>query len=312
MRPRIWIIGTSAAAVIAGTAAGYFYLTGVLRPVSPAVACLMVHRGTWRCASYQIIVSEPFFLPAGALIGAWIAYALVRLYAAPEQRNFTGRESLATAPPLLAITAWIGALHPGVRWFWGDGLGWWQVLLFFLAAVLGRCAIGIASIANARGGLILGFGLPVIFAGLGYASITLFRLPPVGHGCPAGAPASACIFHPIIATSGPWVLLGFLAGIWLAYAVAAALAGSPRGLTGTEGAIVLPVIAAAIWWALVIGPDQAGGGYVARFVLAVCLTAVLRLLLGARTVKNAITGVLARLGMVSRMAGAPSANLRPA
>jgi hypothetical protein len=295
---------------LAGAAAGYFYLIGVLRPVSPAVACLMVQRDTWRCACYQIIVSKPFFLLAGALIGTWIAYALVGLYAAPGRRSFTWREGLAAAPPLLAITSWIVALHPGVRWFWGGGLGWWQVLLFFLAAVLVRLAIGIASIANVRGGLILGFGLPIIFAGLGYASITLFQLPPVGHSCPA--PGSACFYHPFIGTSGPWVLLGLLAGLWLAYAVAAGLAGSPQGLTWTECAIVLPIMIAAIWWALVIGPDQAGGGYVGRFVFAVCLTALLRLLLGARTVKNAMTGVLARLGMVSRMAAAPSANPRAA
>src|SRR5262245_62221274 len=113
---------------LAGAVAGYFYLTSVLRPVSPAVACLMVRRDTWRCASYQIIVSKPFFLLAGALIGTWFAYALLRLYAAPGRRNFTWREGLAAAPPLLAITGWIVALHPGVRWFWGDGLGWWQVL----------------------------------------------------------------------------------------------------------------------------------------------------------------------------------------
>jgi hypothetical protein len=70
---------------------------------------------------------------------------------------------------------------------------------------------------------------------------------------------------------------------------------------------VLPIISAVIWWALVIGPDQAGGGYVGRFVLAVSLTALLRLLLGARSVRNAVSGVLARLGMVKRMAAAPSA-----
>ena len=34
---------------LAGAAAGYFYLIGVLRPVSPAVACLMVQRDVWRC-----------------------------------------------------------------------------------------------------------------------------------------------------------------------------------------------------------------------------------------------------------------------
>ncbi len=161
---------------LAGAIGGYVYLIGVLRPVAPAVACLMVERDTWRCTSYQIIVSKPFFLLSGALIGAWWAYALVRRYAAPEQRSFTWREGLVAAPPLLAITGWIGALHPGVRWFWGDSFGWWQVLLFFLAAVLARLAIGIASIAKVRGGLILAFGVPIIFASVGYASITLFRL----------------------------------------------------------------------------------------------------------------------------------------
>ena len=226
---------------LAGAIGGYVYLIGVLRPVAPAVACLMVQRDTWRCTSYQIIVSKPFFLLSGALIGAWWAYALVRHYAAPEQRSFTWREGLVAAPPLLAITGWIGALHPGVRWFWGDSFGWWQVLLFFLAAVLARFAIGIASIAKVRGGLILAFGVPIIFAGVGYASITLLRLPLVGHGCPPGASASACTFHPLIATSGPWVLLGVLAGIWLAYAVAAGLRGSPQSLTWTESAIVLPL-----------------------------------------------------------------------
>jgi hypothetical protein len=181
---------------LGGAAAGYVYLVGVLRPVSPAVACLMVQRANWRCASYQIIVSKPFFLLAGALIATWFAYALVRLYAAPGRPNFTCREGLVAAPPLLAITGWIAALHPGVAWSWGDGLGWWQVLLFVLAAVLVRLAIGIASIANVRGGLILGFGMPIIFAGLGYASIRLFQLPPVGHSCPA--PGSACFYHPLI------------------------------------------------------------------------------------------------------------------
>jgi hypothetical protein len=195
---------------LGGAAAGYIYLVRVLRPVSPAVACLMVQRDNWRCASYQIIVSKPFFLLAGALSGTWFAYALVRLYTAPGRQSFTWREGLAAAPPLLAITGWIVALHPGVTWNWGDGLGWWQVLLFVLAAVLVRLAIGIASIANVRGGLILGFGMPIIFAGLGYASITLFELPPVGHSCPA--PGSACFYHPLIGTSGPWVLLGLLAG----------------------------------------------------------------------------------------------------
>jgi len=58
-----------------------------------------------------------------------------------------------------------------------------------------------------------------------------------------------------------------------------------------------------IWWALAVGPDQAGGGYVDRFVLAVCLTAVLRLLLGAMTVRKEVSGMLAKLGMARKAAG---------
>jgi hypothetical protein len=119
-----------------------------------------------------------------------------------------------------SVTAWIIALHPGLTWFWGDSLGWWEVLLFLLAAVLVRFAIRIASVAQVRGGLILAFGVPIILATLGYASITLFQLPPVGHSCPSFAPASACTYHPLIGESGPWVFLGLLAGIWLAYAFA--------------------------------------------------------------------------------------------
>jgi hypothetical protein len=287
--------------LVAGAVAGYFYLVGVLRPVPPAVACSSGQFGDWRCASYQVIVSKPFFLLAGALAGIWLAYALVRLYTAPG-RGFTWREGWVTVPPLLAITAWIVALHPGVSWFWGDSIsGWWEVLLFFLAAVLARLAIGVASVSGVRGGLVLAFGLPVIFAGLGYASITIFQLPPVGHPCPSGAPESACVYQPLIGESGPWVLLGLVAGLWLAYAVAADLAGSPPR-TRIEYAVVLPVMMAVIWWALVVGPDQEGGGYVGRFVLAVYLTASLRLLLSARAVKSEIPGMLAKLGMVRKTA----------
>lgn len=289
-----------------GAAAGYVYLIRVLRPAPPAVACPSGLLDDWRCASYQVIVSKPFFLLAGALIGTWLAYALVRLYTA-QGPSFTWREGLVTAPPVLAITAWIIALHPGVSWFWADSRGWWEVLFFLLAAVLARLAIGVASVAKVRGGLILAFGVPIISASLGYAFITLFRLPPVGHSCPgfaqASLQASACTYHPLIGESGPWVLLGLLAGIWLAYAVAVGVEASPR-LTRfwVECAIVLPTMTAAIWWALAVGPDQAGGGYVGRFVLAVCLTAVFRLLLGARTVGTGVSGMLAKLGMVRRTA----------
>ena len=292
---------------LGGAVAGYVYLARVLRPVPLAVACSSEQVGGWRCASYQIIVSKPFFLLAGALIGTWFGYVLVRLYTAPGQRSFTWREGLVAAPPLLAITAWIIALHPGMTWFlWGDSLGWWQVLLFLLAGVLVRLAIGIASVAKVRGGLILAFGVPIIFAILGYASITFFQLPPVGHSCPAFAPASACTYHPLIGESGPWVFLGLLAGLWLAYAVAVGLAGPPRRrLYWAESAIVLPAITAMVWWALVVGPDQAGGGYVDRFVLAVCLMALLRLLLGTRIVRKEISGMLAKLGMVAKTAAVP-------
>jgi hypothetical protein len=247
----------------------------------------------WRCFSYQVIVSKPFFLLAGALIGTWLAYALVR-FRAGQGQSFTWREGLVTAPPLLAVTAWVLALRPGLSWFWGDGLGWWEVLLFLLAAVLVRFAIGIASVAKARGGLILAFGLPIVFAGLGYAFITFFRLPPVGHSCPPGVPASACIYHPLIGESGPWVFLGLLAGIWLAYALAAGVAGSPRrSRYWIECAVAVPVMVAVIWWALVVGPDQAGGGYVGRFVLAVCLTALLRILIGARMLYKTVRKTVA-------------------
>jgi hypothetical protein len=287
---------------VAGAAAGYVYLVRVLRPVPPAIACPSGQLDDWRCVSYQVIVSKPFFLLAGALIGTWLAYALVMLYTAPG-RSFTWREGLVAAPPVLGITAWIIALHPGVSWFWADSLGWWEVLLFFLAAVLVRLAIGIASVAKVRGGLILAFGVPIIFASLGYAFIRIFQLPPVGHSCPASAPASACTFHPLIGESAPWVFLGLMAGIWLAYAVAVGMAGSPRrALFWIECAIVLPAVMAVIWWALAVGPDQAGGGYVGRFVLAVCLTALLRLLLGARTVRKEISAALAKLGMVRKTA----------
>jgi hypothetical protein len=287
---------------VGGAAAGYIYLVRVLRPVPPAVACPSGQLDDWRCASYQVIVSKPFYLLAGALIGTWFAYALVRLYTAPG-RSFSWREGLVAAPPVLAITAWIIALPPGVSWFWADSLGWWEVLFFFLAAVLARLAIGIASVAKVRGGLILAFGVPIIFASLGYAFITLFQLPPVGHPCPPFAPASACTYHPLIGESGPWIFLGLLAGIWLAYAVAVGVAGSPRRtLYWIECAIVLPTMTAVIWWALAVGPDQAGGGYVDRFVLAVSLTAVLRLLLGARTVRKEVSGMLAKLGMVRKTA----------
>lgn len=267
---------------VGGAAAGYAYLVGVLQPVSPAVACPLGQLDDWRCASYQVIVSKPFFLVAGALIGIWFAYALVRLFTTSE-RNFTWREGLMAAPPLLAITAWIIALHPGVSWFWADSLGWWEVLFFFLAAVLVRLAIGIAAVANVRYGLILAFGVPIICASLGYAFIRLFQLPPTGHSCPAFVPASSCFYHPLIGESGPWGILGLLAGIWLAYAIAVTVAGSPRRTRyWKECAIALPVMAAVISWALVVGPDQAGGGYVGRFIGAACLTALIRLLLSAR------------------------------
>jgi hypothetical protein len=61
-------------------------------------------------------------------------------------------------------------------------------------------------------------------------------------------------------------------------------------------------MAAAIWWALTVGPDQAGGDYVGRFVLAVGVAAILRLLLGAAAVKKELAGMLAKLGMVRKVA----------
>jgi hypothetical protein len=279
-------------------AAGYLYLVRVLRPVRPAIACPPGQLHHWPCASDELIVSTPFFVIAGALIGTWLAYALVRLYAGPRRRSVTLRECLVAAPLVLGITAWIIALHPDTAWAWGSVR---SVLLFVLAAALARLAIGVASIAEVRRGLTLALGMPVIFSGLGYAFIATFRQPPVGHSCPALAPASACVYHPLIGESGPWIILGLLAGMWLAYAVAADLATSPRQvLIWAECAIVLPALTAVTLWALVIGPEQAGGGYVGLFVLAVGLTAILRLLLAARSVKKQMPGMFAKLGMVRR------------
>jgi hypothetical protein len=281
-----------------GAAAGYVYLVRVLRPVPPGTACIMLagQLHHWRCVSYEFIVSTPFFVTAGALIGTWLAYALVRLYSAPGRRSVALGEGLVVAPPVLGITAWIIAVHPGMSWNW-DSLGWDGVLVFLLAAVLVRLAIGVASIAEVRGGLLLALGMPVICSGLGYSFIKIFQLPPVGHSCPI--PGPACFFHPLIGESGPWIILGLLAGLWLAYAAAAGLARSPRrGLIWIECAIALPAMTAVIWWALVIGPDQAGGGYVPLFVLAVGLAALLRLLLAAPTVKKKMPGMLTTLGMI--------------
>jgi hypothetical protein len=181
---------------VAGAAAGYAYLVRVLRPLPTAVACPLWQLHGPGCTSYEIIASKPFFLIAGALTGTWFAHAVARLFMPAGQRSFTRTKAVLAAPLLLALTAWIIALHPGLTWEgWGGwgGLGWnEQVLLFLLAAVLVRLSIGTASIANARGGLILAFATPVIFAGLGYAAITVFRQPPIGHSCPASTTASSC------------------------------------------------------------------------------------------------------------------------
>ena len=304
---------------LAGAAAGYACLVRALRPLPAAVACPLWQLHGSGCTSYEIIASKPFFLIGGALIGTWLAYAVARLFTAPGQRGFTRREAVLVAPLLLALTAWIIALHPGLSWEgWGGwgGLGWTeQVLLLLLAAVLARLAIGTASIANARGGLVLAFGTPVVFAGLGYAVITIFQEPPIGHSCPgspsvsgAVAPNPACLYHPLIGEIGPWIFLGLLAGLWLAYATAVDLAGSPRrGLNWVECAIVLPVMTAMVLWALLISHEQADGGYVRLadlFVLAVCLTALLRLLLGAKPVRKKLPGVLTGLGMARRTGAA--------
>jgi hypothetical protein len=285
-----------------GAAAGYVWLARVLRPVRPALGCPPGELHDWRCVSYQIVISKPFFLLAGGLIGAWLAYAVVRLYADPRRRSFTFREGLVVAL-LLGMTGWVIALHPGMTWAGWSSLGWNEVLLFLLAAVLARLAIGIASIAKVRGGLVLAVGLPVVFASLGFAFITIVRLPPVGHSCPALAPAPACVYQPLIGESGPWVFLGLLAGMWLAYAIVIGLARSPRrGLNRVECAVVLPVMIAVIWWAVAIGPQQAGGGYAVLFVLAVCLTALLRLLLSTKTGTKQISRTLTKLGMAKTTA----------
>lgn len=306
---------------VAGAAAAYLYMVRVLQPavVTRAVACPPWMFSNLQCGSYAAIVSKPFFLIAGALIGVWLGYAARRLYAAPGQRSFTLREGLVVGPVLLGFAGWLAAvrpawpldLHPGLGWV-GWGPGWNEVVIFFLLAILIRFLIGIASIAKARGGIILAFGLPVIFAGLGYAFITLFQQPPVGHDCPGTSPrvhmspqalaqaeAAACTYHPLIAEIWPWVFGGLLAGTWLAFATAVDLRGSvSRDLKWAEWAVALPVVAVGFWWGIAEGPNQAGGGYVAEFVLLVAVAVLLRLLLLARPVARQVSGILTRLGMV--------------
>jgi hypothetical protein len=282
-----------AAAAAAGAAVGYLYLARVLRPAPAAIACPPGSPHDPRCVSYQVIVSLPFFLVAGALGGAWIGYALVRLYAARSQRNVSRREALVAGAILLGVAVWIIALHPGLEWNWNNGLGWDKVAFFFGVAALARLAIGIASIAGPPGGLLLAFGLPAAFAGLGYAYITNFRQPPVGHSCPSWA-GSACFYQPLIGEIGPWVVLGTLAGLWLAYAVATGWSGSPgRTLIGLECAIAIATMAVAIWWALVVGPDQAGQGYVDPFIAAVAVVALLRLVIVGWTARRETSRLVA-------------------
>jgi hypothetical protein len=264
--------------------------------VRPAIGCPPQELHHWRCSSYGLIESKPFMVIIGALVGMWLAYALVRLYSAGHLPNFTIAEVLVATPLVLGITGWIAAIYPNTAWPWGN-LRW--VLLFVLAAVLARLAVGVASIARVRGGLMLAFGLPVLCAGLGYGFITVFRPPAVGHSCPPGA-TSACVYHPLIGESGPWIVLGVLAGTWLAYAVAVDLAGPLRlARIWMECAAVLPVMTAVIGWALVVGPQQGGDGYVSRFILAVVLTAMLRLMLAAPTVRRHMPGLLTTIGMVN-------------
>jgi hypothetical protein len=283
-----------AVAALAGAAVGYLYFAHILRPPPAWVAC-PGSPGSPGCVSYQIIVSPPFFLVAGALIGLWIAYALVRLFAGRGRGNFTRREGLVADPILLALAAWIIALNPGVGWAWNDGLGWDKVACFFLVAALARLAIGIASVAGPPGGLVLAFGLPTAFAGLGYAYITNVQEPPVGHMCPPAAGA-ACFYHPLIGESGPWIALGTLAGLWLAYAVATGLSGPPlRAVVGLECAVAIALLTVAVEWALVVGPDQEGQGYVDPFIVAVALAALLRLAVAGWTVRSEASRRASRL-----------------
>jgi hypothetical protein len=293
----LWVAGLAAA----GAGGGYAYLVRVLQPVPPTAACPRWEFSYQRCLSYDLIVSKPFFLIAGALIGVWLGYAAVRLHTVSAGRSFTLGEALVVGPPLLAICAWIisvrpawvVALHPGTAWI-GSGPGPGEILIFFGLAILARLMIGIASVAKVRGSLILACGLPIVFAGLGYAFIVILRQPPVWHECPAmphespQAVAAACTYHPVIGEIWPWIFLGLLAGTWLAFAIALDVASPlPRTMKLIEVALAVPAIAVAIWWALAIGPQQGGGGYVGLFVLLVALTALLRLLVGAGPIRRA-------------------------
>jgi hypothetical protein len=283
----------------AGAAAGYVYLFGVLSPVRPAAVCGPANLHGWSCASYEIMISRPFFVILGALIGAWIAYAAVRLVAAPARRSFTWQEGLAAGVPLVAMIIWVAALRLSWAWAGWATFGWAKVLIFLLAAALLRLAIGIASIAKMRGRLIIALGMPLLLAGIGYAFSAIVRLPLVGHGCPAlpsesaSAIAAACAYHPLIGEAAPWAFLGLLAGTWLAYAIAVGVATPHRqGQPWLERSVTVPVIAAVLSWAVAVGSDQAGGGYEILFVLAVSLAILLRLCLGTGLVKTRLQAVL--------------------
>ena len=60
---------------------------------------------------------------AGAFVGTWIGCALVRLFAARGQRNFSRPEGLVAVPILVGLAVWIIALYPGVEWNWNNGAG---------------------------------------------------------------------------------------------------------------------------------------------------------------------------------------------
>jgi hypothetical protein len=283
---------------VGGAIAAYQYLVHVLQPVPSATACLLPING-WQCRSYEAIVSAPSFIVFGALFGAWFAYGLIRLYAQPRCRSFTWLEGFIVAPVVIGLTAWIVALHPGFTWIdWGT-LSWDEVLLLIGAAVAIRVAIAIASLANARGGLVLALGLPIVCAFLGRTFIDAFRAPPVGHSCIRSG--ADCVFHPLIGQTSPWMILGVLVGLWLAFGLALDIARSPRpGLFLLEAAVVVPAGVALIYWARVVGPDQAGSGDVGKFILAVVVAALVRLLLALGPTKRLISSVTTRAGVTTR------------
>jgi hypothetical protein len=183
------------------------------------------------------MLSRPVWLVGGLLIGVWLAYALVRLAGKP--RNLTKTEAAVAVTVLVGLVAFLAEIHPDLQGLVLGLLRFDEVLFFLIAAVMVRVAVIVASITNARGRLLLCFGLPVGCAGLG----DLYGTVASGPGSPNQ--------YVLAAQSGTWLLLGALIGLWFAYAVARVLADpSQLSISPSEVAVVTLVFLVIVFWAL--------------------------------------------------------------